>query len=428
MFNALNKNIFAQGYSQCVTLAVQIVTVPFLIHFWGLELFGVWILLTAIPTYLALSDFGFTFIAKNNMSMFVSAGNKKEALVTFQSIFILLIGICLVLGAFLYLCVIYIPFDQFLNIGEFSVESARSVLLLQFFAVLIYQFFLLNCAGLRCQGFAVAETFLAATGRLLEAISIVVIASLGFGLIEASIGILSVRILFLVMSYLIIKIKISWLNFNCHVAQKDRIKELAGPSLSYMLVPMTNALMIQSPIVVLGAFSTPAIVAMFSVSRTVARLGMSGANMLSYAFTPEYSYAWGEKNFSRFKKALNYHFKLLALGMIVYLIISLFFITDIVEVLSKENIKADLVLCLLLSLAVIIEMLWTTFFTPLVAVNQHKKLPIIIFLISFIFIVFSYLFHSVIQIASFMCFANIVLLIYVAKEFKKHPVFCRDLS
>ncbi|QCO20700.1 hypothetical protein C9E88_003830 [Acinetobacter cumulans] len=427
MINSLNKNILAQGYSQIVTLAVQIATVPFLIHFWGLELFGVWVILTAIPTYLALSDFGFTFIAKNNMSMFVSAGNRQQALVTFQSIFILLIGICLVLGTILYLCVIYIPFDRILNIGEFSVESVRSVLLLQFFAVLIYQFFLLNCAGLRCEGFAVAETFLAATGRLLEAISIVVIASLGFGLIEASIGILAVRVLFLGLSYLIIRIKISWLNFNCRYVQKDRIKELAGPSLSYMLVPMTNALMIQSPIMVLGAFSTPAIVAMFSVSRTVARLGMSGANMLSYAFTPEYSYAWGEKNFFRFKKALNYHFKLLALGMIVYLIISLFFITDIVEMLSKENIKADLVLCLLLSLAVIIEMLWTTFFTPLVAVNRHKKLPIVVFLISLVFIILSYIFHSIIEIASLICVANFLILICVAKEFKNHPVFYREI-
>lgn len=427
MRNNLNKNIFAQGYSQIVTLAVQIITVPFLINFWGLELFGTWVILTAIPTYLALSDFGFTFIAKNNMSMFVASGNRQQALITFQSIFLLLIGICLILGIFLYLCVISIPFDQILNIGKLSIESARSVLLLQFSAVLIYQFFLLNCAGLRCEGFAVTETLLAATGRLLEAVSIVIIASSGFGLVEASFSILIVRVLFLLISYLIIKIKISWLNFNYRAAQKDRIRELAGPSLSYMLVPITNALMIQSPIVVLGAFSTPTLVAMFSVSRTVARLGMSGANMLSYAFTPEYSYAWGEKNLSRFKKALNYHFKLLALGMVVYITISLFFIVDIVGMLSKEHIKADFLLCLLLSLAVTIEMLWVTFFTPLVAVNHHKKLPIIIFLISFFFIISSYLFHSTVEIASLMCIANFIIFIYAAKEFKNHPVFCRDV-
>lgn len=423
----VNKNIFAQGYSQIVTLAVQIVTVPFLIHFWGLELFGVWLILTAIPTYLALSDFGFTFIAKNNMSMHVSSGNKKQAIITFQSVYLLLIGICISLGVILYLLVKFIPFDELLNLGKFSIDSARSVLLIQFGAVLIYQFFLLSCAGLRCDGMAVTETLLAATSRFLEAISIVSIAWVGGGLVEASFGILVIRIIFLIIGYLIIRIRVSWLEFGWKFADKGRVKELAGPSMSYMLVPMTNALMIQSPIVMLGAFSTPAVVAMFSVSRTVARLGMSGANMLSYAFTPEYSYAWGERNTSRFKKAMKYHFKLLTLGLIIYIGISLFFITDIVEILSKGNIKADLVLCLLLSLAVIIEMLWITFFTPLVAINRHKKIPIVIFLISFIFITLSYLFHSIVGIVSLMCIANFMILIFVVKEFKNHPVFYRDV-
>lgn len=427
MSKVLKQNIFAQAYSQVVTLAVQIITIPFLIYFWGVELFGVWLILTAIPTYLALSDFGFTFIAKNDMSIHVSAGDKKQALVTFQSIFILLIIICFTLAILLYLLVSLIPFDKLLNIGPVSIESARYVLLIQFFSVLIYQFFLLSCAGLRCEGMPVLESFLAATGRLLEAISIILIAGLGGGLVEASLGILVIRIIFLVIGIIIIKTKIPWLIYGFTVAKIDRIKELAGPSLSYMLVPMTNALMIQSPVVILGAFSTPATVALFSVSRTVARLGMSGANMLSYAFTPEYSYAWGAKNIPRFKKALGYHFKLFSLGFIIYLCISLLFLTDIVEILSKGKIEADFMLCFILSFAVMLEMLWSTLFTPLVSINIHKKLPMVIFFISLIFIGCSYLFHNVISLGVLMCLANLLILICVSKYFKSHPIFDRDV-
>ena len=40
--------------------------------------------------YLTLSDFGFTFIAKNEMTMKAASGDLQGALVTYQSVFMLL--------------------------------------------------------------------------------------------------------------------------------------------------------------------------------------------------------------------------------------------------------------------------------------------------------------------------------------------------
>ena len=86
----LGRTVSAQAYGQLVTIAVQLALVPLLLHAWGTRVYGSWLLLSAIPFYLTFSDFGFTFIAKNELVMAVAAGRREAALRTFQSIFALL--------------------------------------------------------------------------------------------------------------------------------------------------------------------------------------------------------------------------------------------------------------------------------------------------------------------------------------------------
>src|ERR1700751_6172445 len=89
----LGRNLTAQAYSQVETLGIQLATIPLLIHAWGVSHYGVWLTLTAIPTYLAFSDFGFTFIAKNDMAARVARGDRSGARETYHSVQLLLLWI-----------------------------------------------------------------------------------------------------------------------------------------------------------------------------------------------------------------------------------------------------------------------------------------------------------------------------------------------
>ena len=62
----ITQGIGANGFGQAVTILTQIASVPILIHAWGMDLYGEWITLSAIPAYLVLSDIGFTSIAGNS--------------------------------------------------------------------------------------------------------------------------------------------------------------------------------------------------------------------------------------------------------------------------------------------------------------------------------------------------------------------------
>ncbi len=61
-----------------VTVVIQLVSVPVLLGAWGIGIYGEWLVLSAIPTYLALSDLSFSTVAGNSMVMLEAQGRHAE--------------------------------------------------------------------------------------------------------------------------------------------------------------------------------------------------------------------------------------------------------------------------------------------------------------------------------------------------------------
>lgn len=76
----------ANAFGQLVTIIVQLVGVPILLHAWGVQLYGEWLILFAIPAYLSMTDLGFTQCAANDMTARVARGDRAGALAVFQSL------------------------------------------------------------------------------------------------------------------------------------------------------------------------------------------------------------------------------------------------------------------------------------------------------------------------------------------------------
>ena len=372
MTRALSRNLGAQVYAQAVTFAVQLGMLPLLIWAWGVETFGVWALLTAIPAYLSFSDFGFTFIAKNDMAMRVAAGDREGAIETFQSILALLVLVATALGFALLGLVCVLPLDRIFNLGGLPLDEVRWVLGLQIVMALIYQFFLLASAGVRCEGHAALETVFGATGRFVEATAIAAAVLSGGSLLAATLGALVARLAALVFVTGWLRFRTPWLRIGFSVATRARLACLFGPSVGYMAVPISNALLIQAPVLILGAVATPAAVALFSVSRTVARLGMAATNMVTYAFVPEYSFAWGRRDGDGFRHLLRLQTGVIWAAVAMYAAAAFWLLPWGVRLVSHGQIAPRAALCAALATGVVFEMLWTSVFAPLSAVNRHR--------------------------------------------------------
>lgn len=92
VLRCIRNGFGANLYSQIVTVIVQLVGVPILLYSWGAQLYGEWLILSAIPAYLSMSDLGFSQSAGNDMTARVARNDRDGALSVFQSLGALAIG------------------------------------------------------------------------------------------------------------------------------------------------------------------------------------------------------------------------------------------------------------------------------------------------------------------------------------------------
>lgn len=360
-------------YNQVVLIGVQILLVPILLHAWGIERYGVWLLLSSIPTYLTFSDFGFTFIAKNEMTMKAAGGDRQGVLVTYQSVFVLLNIITVVVAISAGAAIFAVPMRAIFTLGDVSDIEAKLVLAILGSSLIFYQYFLLFSAATRAAGRPASEIAWNATSRLFEGLSTAAVALLGGDILVAAIIILVNRIVFTSAIFLWVRSIAPWLPIGWKYCLRSEIKRLFNPSISYMFVSIAYALMIQGPITVLGLVAGPDRIAIFSTSRTLARLGTSATNLLNNSVTPEYSHLFGLKKTSGFLRILRFHLALSGAGILAYLLFMNFLGDSVLRLWTNGKVWAEEPFFMLLILSVGAEMIWTALFVPLAATNRHVR-------------------------------------------------------
>lgn len=373
-FSRLASTFGAQIYNQAVTIGIQLALVPVLLHYWGAERYGVWLLLSAIPTYLTFADFGFTMAAKNVMTIKVAGGDRSGALVTYQSIFMLLNAVVTGILIVLLLGLPAIRIDAFFSLVSVTEAAAKIVLFLLATNVLLTQYLLLLASGLRCIGKPTEEVAWGASARLMEGVVTAAAAAFGGDIVAAAVAIVANRLTFNLATWARLRVLERWLVLGRQHASLDEARRLFHPSLSFMLVSIGQALTIQGPVLILGAIGTPVQVVIFSTARTLARLGTSAINMINFAFTPEYSRLFGIGKLQQFAKLARLHLWA-TLGLSVLYIAALSLTGQwIIALWTSGKVSVDQTFFVVLLLAVAAEMIWSAGLMPLASINRHVAL------------------------------------------------------
>src|SRR6201996_9195528 len=142
----------ANTFSRATTTVAQICSVPVFLSHWGVHLYGEWILLNTIPSYLGLSDVGFGSVAGNEMTMLAAAQDFDQALIVFQSVWVLTTVITSLLGLLLIATVWLLPLGRWLHMHAIGAFDARLIILLLGLAVLLGMQETLFQAAFRCVG------------------------------------------------------------------------------------------------------------------------------------------------------------------------------------------------------------------------------------------------------------------------------------
>jgi len=372
----LLRNLGANAYGQGITILIQLVSMPLYLHYWGVELYGEWLILSAIPAYLALSDIGFASVAANDMTMRVANGDRRGALEVYQSIWLFISGVSVLVASALALIVYSVPVAAQFSITHISEAQTRQLLLVLMLYVLVgLQGGVFN-AAFRAAGRYAYGTTLGNTIRLAEWAASIVGLLLGGGVLAVATLTLAVRLLGLLLMWLVLQKQERWLRLGTQAASMQQVRRLLKPAVAFMAFPLGLALSLQGMVLIIGMTLGSTAVVVFSAYRTLTRLLVQVITMLNQAVWPEISAAYGAKQMDLVRQlhrkgsSITFWIALSAVALLG--VVGEWFVGQ----WTRHAFELNHVLFVLLLATTFLNVLWQTSWVVLMATNQHQKITL----------------------------------------------------
>ena len=373
----LRRGIGAQAYSQAVLVLIRLGEVPLFLHFWGAQLYGEWLMLAAIPAYLAIADGGFASAANREMAMLSGGGDRKGAIAVFQSTFMLLVVVSFASMVLATVAIFFLPFDLWFHFEAITPGKVKIVLFIFVLYVLTsFQGGLLN-GGFWCCGKYPLAMALSASTTLLEFASLAIVVSLHGGPVQVAQAYLGGRIFGTLIILRAMRKSTPWLRYGVDSASIRLIGRLAAPAFASVAFPLGNAFYIQGMRLVVGFVLGPASLAIFAPLRTLSNLVVQARIVVNRLIQPELAVAYGNGNKKLFAhlfcRASQMAFWLAVLGSILLSAVAGW----ILPVWTAGKVEMNWPFFLTLLLAAIINTIWYTALMVPYATNRHGRIAII---------------------------------------------------
>ena len=353
---------------------IQFVQVPVFLHFWSTPLYGEWMIINSIPTYLSFSNAGFGSVAGNEMTMMVARDDREGALRVFQSCWWLISLICTVTIVLFSGALYYLPAARMLRLSQISETDTKWIIFYLGLSVLFGQLEQLLQSAYRSIGRYPFGAFVKTLLSLAAFASTIIAVTFGAGaritaLVYAATNVAGTMVLCALVHH-----DIPWLKFGWDHASIDEIRKLARPAIAFMGFPLGNALNLQGTLLAVGYALGPVAVVVFGVARTVSRVAIQMVQMVNSTFEPEMSIAFGAGNYELTRALLRRACQLALLVAIVLVIIMLSFGPWFLTHWTGGHVPPSRPLLAILLMVVILYALWSTSATLMTSTNQHQRL------------------------------------------------------
>lgn len=355
----------AGAFGQAVVIVIQIFSLPLFLKQWDTATYGTWLLLSAMPSYLAMTDLGMVATAGNRMTMALGHGDKVEANRLFHSAFMFVLAMT---GGAVLLSVpvaLFAPFD--------SLQSAdqRMAICLLILGVLVAQFGGLSDAIFRATGRFAQAVMLGNVLRLLEWGGMMAGLYMAGTFTAVALGGLLVRVACTAVLVGVSAQGSHGLTWHWRHASMDEIKSLFKPALSFMVFPLSSALSLQGITLLVGHFFGPAVVAIFNSYRTIARVAVQATSILSNAVWGEFSFLFGKGGTEAVRPIYRRSLMLGAAGSVALSLILYFAAPLLLDVWSHGQIPFQAWPMLILLGYAAIAGTWHVPRVLLLSTNQH---------------------------------------------------------
>lgn len=376
------RGLGAGAFGQAVTIVIQLVSIPLFLRYWGIERYGEWLILTAIPSYLALSDLGFGNVAANDMTMATAAGDPERRLITYHSTCALLGVVFLVLAALVPAIALAVSQTPALGIRHLQQSDVFWVLVVLGGGVAVSQAAGLVSAVYRCEGRYATGTMLFNLLRLAEFLGSAAALAAGAQAVTLAVAMVVIRSIGTALIHGYALRFAPWSRISVRHAHTSRVRTLTIPALSFLAFPVGNAINLQGFALLVGSLLGTSTLVVFSTMRTVCRVASQAMNLINNAIWPEMSRAFGEANLSMARSLHRGACQAsLALGGAAVLILG-FAGPHLLQVWTHGKVQVDDAAFRFLLAGVAINALWLTSSVVSMSANRHQRQAAVYMLVS----------------------------------------------
>ena len=321
----INKNISSQIYLNISLTVLQVLFPVLMITFYGLDDFGVWIFLTAIPTTLTLLNFNFSTAAKTEMSIYFNKKNIKKINEIFNNCIFLTLIFVSILFFLTFITIDLIDFNLAIlkNLNTSDLKIIIICIFLSFYLEVINGIFR---TGITYSGRLDIDTYLQIIFDILSK-SLIIIFGVIFGeLLFASYALLIVNIVKIFFYYLYFTILNKFLIlFSFKLISIKQSIRLVKISLPYHLDIVSGLMKNSFQIIILGIFFNAQIVGLVSTFKTLFYfLPIRVWDVITKVIFYELTKLYANKKYILLKKNYFNIIKVISMSGMLFILIAIF--------------------------------------------------------------------------------------------------------
>lgn len=283
----------ANVVGRILNIVIQAVAVSLFVKFWGIALYGQWLMLTAIPAYLVASDLGFAAAAANEMAIEGARGNFARAKDVFRQCLGLILIACSAVLLIGVAFTVSVDTARLLDIDRMAAPTVRLIVFVLFAQVATSLPGELLLGGFRAAGRYALGLMIGNLCQLFE--FLLVAAGLVLSASPLTIALLTLggRLIRTIATAVLMQRVLRWRSAFRPIVSAKVVKELGAPALGFATFPLSRALGAQGMILLIGNLLGAPAVVVFTAARTMCRAVSAASDLVANSIYSEVSTAFG---------------------------------------------------------------------------------------------------------------------------------------
>src|SRR5574344_57423 len=376
---SVKKNIIGSFLNKGISIVISFMLVPLTIGYVSPELYGVWLTLSSVLTWLCFLDIGFTQVLKNKLTEAIAFNSwelgKSLVSTTYFMMIIIFIPLCIILE----LCVPIINWSKLLNVNSIYESEIVKVMyvLIAFFCIQMVVNVLISVVA-AYQKVALSNTF-STIGNLFSLIFIYILTktypssllALALTLSSMPVIVTSIASLFLYSrQFKKVAPDIS------HIKAKY-VSQLFGLGSKFFIINIQAVVVYQTTNILISNISSPIQVTNYNIVYKYLSIAMMAYVIITSPLWPAYTDAYAKKDYIWMKRMRNKMLKIFTLSILGCLLLATIS-TPMYHLWIGNTVSIPPTMTLLVTLYVIVYCYVTLEGTLIVGIGKIKLNTILV--------------------------------------------------